>query len=62
MLMIKAFPLLPMVGMRMWTASALSVENVTPGNYVVGVYREDGSDSFLKSATLGGSKETLVLA
>jgi protocatechuate 3,4-dioxygenase beta subunit len=29
--------------------------NVTPGNYVVGVYREDGSNSFLKSAMLGGS-------
>jgi hypothetical protein len=29
--------------------------NVTPGNFVVGVYREDGSDSFLKSATLGGN-------
>lgn len=29
--------------------------NVTPGNYVAGVYREDGSDSFLKSATVGNS-------
>jgi len=29
--------------------------NVTPGDYVVGVYREDGSDIFLKSMLVGNS-------